>query len=880
MAFNCIMVFFLFTISFSFSQTIRGRVNDSIGQPLFANILIKKTSNLENIIQYTTTDNDGNYNLELRFPKDSLILELSSLGFETQIKHLYLLKDRNNKLRIDFVLKEKLNQLDEIVLKSMERINLKKDTITYNVEAFKDGTEKNIEDLLKKLPGIKVESNGEIRFKGKSIKKLLLDGDDLFGANYLIGSRNINVDIIEKVQGIENFEENPLLKGLKDSEDVVLNLTLKEDRTDVSGNTELGYGYKNHKDAYATSIVASKKLKAFSIVSYNDIGKNNSPYNLNGASLLRNQSNLLISAKSLLSEGNFNSILNNSFHVNNSSLFSSTNGIYKVLKKSSIKLNIGVYNDKLERLNKNSTEFSSNSNEISLNNTEKLIKKPTVFSSQFLFTNQEKDSLNWNYKGLINIRKSHLTNMSNNNGTLTQLGELSTNTFTTSHEVNLVSRLDKEKAIEATLKYSSSSAPQELNLLPGSIFETDQSEQFELNTQNSEFKKNIFQSKINYTRKKNKIQYTINSGFNHFNNRLQSSLHNSENEFNSNFTNNMSYKINSIYIFPKLIYNNKRSKFTLSLNLQYNTLNYDDFINDTKIKDVGLVLSPNIQYNYKFSKKISAYVYYSYNETLPEEDNLYSNIIQTDFRSFSKNEVVLNYIKSNWFDLRFKYYDFYSRTTINLGATHVIRDGNYFNESFINQNLVIDSNFYKLVTTKNYSLFFSFETYLHFLKSTLKLNTAYNLSFDKNVINNSELRNITNKNLQTNFIIRTGFKSKLNFENNLSFENNRFEISNLNNNLNTLTNQLKAVYKINKSVYSNTILSFISPNLSNNSNYTFVDTELVFIPENKNLQFSIVGKNLTNVKNFETTSINDYSESSLSYNLIERYIMIKTSFSF
>src|SRR5690606_27441794 len=101
----------------------------------------------------------------------------------------------------------------------------KKDTVVFNINSYKDGTERKIEDVLRKLPGIEInELSGIIKYKGKSIETVMLEGDDLFGSNYTLGTKNINADMVTEVEAIENYSENALLKGIEHSEKVALNL--------------------------------------------------------------------------------------------------------------------------------------------------------------------------------------------------------------------------------------------------------------------------------------------------------------------------------------------------------------------------------------------------------------------------------------------------------------------------------------------------------------------------------------------------------------------------------------------------------------------------------------------------------------------------------
>lgn len=877
MNFYVFIVFFLFVTLNLSSQTIKGTVRDSLDQPVFANILLKKNKTTKSVLQYTITDDNGKFNISIKQPLDSVTIEVSSYGFKSEFETINLVATNKRKFSFDFVLKEELSQLNEVVLKTNSRIQIKKDTTIYNPNAFKDGTEKTVEDLLKKLPGIEVKTNGEIKFKGKSIKKLMLDGDDLFGSNYTIGSRNINVDIIDKIQGLENFEDNPLLKGLQDTDDVALNLVLKKGKSDFSGTSNLSYGVENRWNLYTSGLLVNKKIKVFSFVTYNTIGQNKSIYNLNSELLIQSIDRKRLEAKSILTEGNFGSILDDSFHSFNNSFFNSNNAIFKILKKSSLKVNLGVYSNKLNRINESFTEINDGTTQIDFLNTERLTKSPKIYSGQILFSNKEQDSLHWDYNGTINIENTALINNSTNNLT-NQLGRLKSEALHTFHNFNLVSRISKNKAIEGAFVYNYSQAPQELAIDPGTII--DNSSTIELKAQDSEFKKNNFQSKIALIGNNRSLKYNVSAGYNHFHSNLNSSLSSSQNEFNPSLNNNMNYSVSSAYFFPKASINFKKGNVKLGINLQHNTLAYHDKINEVELDEVDFIFAPNVSFNYMFSRKFRTNFSYSYNELLPEEDKLYANIIQTNFRSFSSNIVDLRYIKTNQFRTEFKYSDFFKRTTINLEINYLFNEGNYFNRALVNENINVNSSFYNPAFNRNYNVLLSYESYFHFIKSTLKLDSFYAILFDKNIVNNSELRDLKNKNLQFSLTVRSGFKTKFNFENISNFERNDFEVSNQTNRVVAFRNQFKTIYKLNENLYSNTILSFISPDTSSKLNYTFLDSELRYKPKNNNFEMFLVGKNLTNNKKFETISVSDYSRSVLAYNLIERYVLLGASLSF
>ncbi|NRR92196.1 hypothetical protein HSX10_11520 [Winogradskyella undariae] len=388
---------FLFCITLSgFTQVvIKGVVKDSVKTLTNVTVLVKNKKT-KNTLQYTVTDKNGKYFIELKHIKDSVYLEFNSFLYETLISNLddeTLLKD--NSVTLNVVLKENVNELNEILIKAKQRITIKKDTTIYNVDSFKDGTERTVEDLLKKLPGVSVGNNGEIKYKGKSIKKLLLDGDDLFDSNYTIASKNINVDIVDKIQGIENYDENSLKKGLRDSDDVILNLVLKKGKLNFSGNVDLAYGYKNMHKINGVGMLLNNKVKLFNYTSLNNIGyKNSQVFKKNGT----------LSAKKLINEGNFYSILDDSFHNFNNNFINSSNILFKLFKKSKVRFNLNGEVDSKNRINSSSISINDDSQTL-ITTTEKINNKPTNLNAEIFFENKEKGNLHWSYLGYYDHKK-------------------------------------------------------------------------------------------------------------------------------------------------------------------------------------------------------------------------------------------------------------------------------------------------------------------------------------------------------------------------------------------------------------------------------------------------------------------------------------------
>ncbi len=869
------MVFFF---NNSIAQTkIKGTVSDSIGTVPFANVLIKNSDN--SIEQYTSTNENGYYKIILKENIDSFLLEVTSLSHEPKTILLNDYSSKNNELIIDIKLSTRVTKLKEVIVEKKIPIVTKKDTLVYNPENFKDGSEKVIEDLLKKLPGIKVEDNGEIKFKGKPIKKMLLDGDDLFEANYTIGSKNINVDMIDKVEGIENFEENSLLKGIRDSDEVALNLVLKKGKTDFSGNASLGYGIENRYDGNLTGILVNSKIKGFGIASYNNVGKNNTPYDFDSQVLsLENLKNRNLNTQSLINEGNFNSEIDNSFHRLNNNFYTSLNYLNKVYKKSNLRLNFGFYNDKLQRKNQSNSAIVLENETFEINEINNQTKSPQLYDLKIQFSNKEKSNFHWEYLGKLLYNNTKFNDLSVNNSTF-QENNVDSENFNLNQFVNTTYKIDENKALVSSIHHVSSKSPQTLFTNPGTT--VDSSNNIIAFVQNSEFTKDYFNANLSYYISKTKFKYGIHSSYFINENRLNSKLLNESNQvLNASFTNNNYYKITNFNINPVGVFNSEKYSFKIGINAIYNSI----YFNETLIteENKNIFFTPKFVVKYKFDKKNSTTFSYDYNQMLPEEDKTFTGIVQTSYRGFISNELSLEYLKTHSYNLTYNYNDFFNLTQLTINLSHYYRQNNYFYNTILTQDISIFNQFFSNIGNKDYRLSVSGETYYHPLRTTFQLNTNFNLPFDNNIINSSEIRDIKNENLFFNLTVRRGIKKIIIIENKVTFINNNFTVikENLKNNFQSLSNQTKIVLKKNERFNANIIGNFISPNLKVNNNYFFLESEINYTSKNKKTTYSLIGKNLTNNNFFSMSSVTNFSRDTSSHNLIERYAMLKVTFGF
>ncbi len=213
------------TIGTSYAQiSVLGTVKDSIGNPLeMANVIaIHKVT--KKISSYGFTDAKGRYKLTLK-KNDNFTLKISYVGMKTKSIELATKEENMTK---NVVLSEDTS-LDEITITYKMPVTIKGDTIVYDADSFKNGSEKKLGDVLKKLPGVDVNGEGEIEVEGKKVSKVMVDGKDFFDGDTKLATKNIPANAVDKVQVLKNHSEVGQMSSVTDNEDnIVINIKLKE----------------------------------------------------------------------------------------------------------------------------------------------------------------------------------------------------------------------------------------------------------------------------------------------------------------------------------------------------------------------------------------------------------------------------------------------------------------------------------------------------------------------------------------------------------------------------------------------------------------------------------------------------------------------------
>ena len=255
------------------SYKITGKIADTLNAvPLYrASVVLIRAS--DSVIQaYTRTQPDGSFTLS--FPAaGKYILQVTFPSFADYVDVITIKKEKTDLGEIPMVSKEHL--LKEFVLtQQVAAIKIKGDTTEYMADSFKVKDNATVEDLLKRLPGIQVDKNGNITAQGETVQKILVDGEEFFSDDPKVVTQGLQANVVDKVQVYDKKSDQTEFTGIDDGQKTkTINLELKEDKkkgffgkVDAGGGTD---GYFQDQ-GMINDFKGKQQISAFGIMSNTD----------------------------------------------------------------------------------------------------------------------------------------------------------------------------------------------------------------------------------------------------------------------------------------------------------------------------------------------------------------------------------------------------------------------------------------------------------------------------------------------------------------------------------------------------------------------------------------------------------------------------------
>ncbi len=214
------------------NYSIRGSALDTASGTGLQNASITVLNSKDStLVRFTRADANGGFSLN-NLREGNFILLLTYPDFADYVETFSLSSDKPLKDfgKLKMILKARL--LEEVIVKgTAAQMTIKGDTTEFNAAAFNIEANSKVEDLLKQLPGIQVDKDGKITAHGQAVNKVLVDGEEFFGDDPTLVTKNIRGDMVDKVQLYDKKSDQAAFTGIDDGERTkTINIKLKEDK--------------------------------------------------------------------------------------------------------------------------------------------------------------------------------------------------------------------------------------------------------------------------------------------------------------------------------------------------------------------------------------------------------------------------------------------------------------------------------------------------------------------------------------------------------------------------------------------------------------------------------------------------------------------------
>jgi len=223
--------------------SVSGTVMDKEGKALPSATITLLDPKDSTLVTFGVSNPAGYFEIK-NLREDELLLQVSYVGFFSYSTPIQKPTGISQLVLGEIRLQEKTADLDEFTLEAIAPVTIKKDTIEFNAGSFKTMPNANVEELLKRLPGVEIDTDGNIKAQGETVRRVLVDGKEFFGNDPKLATKNLLAEAIDKVQVLDRRSEQSLFTGIDDGQrEKTINLKLKDShKKGFFGNITSGYG--------------------------------------------------------------------------------------------------------------------------------------------------------------------------------------------------------------------------------------------------------------------------------------------------------------------------------------------------------------------------------------------------------------------------------------------------------------------------------------------------------------------------------------------------------------------------------------------------------------------------------------------------------------
>lgn len=866
--------------SSAFAQNqIKGKVKDQKAKPL-PSVMVSLKDKEGSTLGFSRTNDKGDFVISTDEAGTDLILELSILGFE---KKTINVSDFTKVYEV--VLAESEITLKTVEVKNRPRLSSNGDTLNYKTSDFSDKQDRSIGDVLKKMPGIEVAENGKISYNGKNVSNMYIDGDNLLEDKYGIGTKAIPHGAVDKVQVIENDQPIKMLQKNNTSEDVALNLVIKDEaKLKVMGEVKAGLGTPERFDGNVNAMLFNKKIKFLNNLKGNNIGidpgidltsfnplasDNSKPSNL-----------LSAGAAGVPTLPQNRSLFNKAGQAN-------LNNLFKFSSDLQLRANVSyLYDERKQFYNKSSETFLGGQTIRYQENQDNALN-PQKLRGQF--------TLNGNTDGYYfnNVLVAEYNpTRTNSNVFINGIGafqSLKQDMFTLSNDLGYRKKLKSGNIFHLSSSLSRTTQPETLNIRPGlneDILNNGTpyaglNQYLELPTLYTNNFASMAFPKGNFVQ-------TYRAGFLVQHQNLSTNLSKLQSNGTSelaapNTLNDLNWLRSRLYVENVYEYTTEKITAGVRIPVSYNNISYDDANHQMDKSLERFFVNPSVSLKYQTSPENYVTAAYSFRNNLGTIDDVYSGTVLRNYRSLFANDAPISESSSHGitgaFNFRKAIEMLFGNVSVSYNTTSLNTISSYTLTNNTQQRIVLPLE----NQMKSLGVNSGLSKYLFALKSTVSAGFAYSHSQFQQLQNNLLLPFEAD-----NYTYKAGIEAKLtkfmNFSYTGTFTNsiNKAVSTDISTNYQQLRQQSGLTATILKSVFLNLSAEHIFTQQSSQPDlkYLFADFNIRYkvLKLKTDLEFGIT--NLANVKRFEAINVSANSLTVGSYEIPGRVAMFRVTFNY
>ncbi len=653
---------------------ITGNVKSESGKGIPNVHLLVYKPGFESILAFAISGSEGSFILKIQVDTDSLMIKTSSVQYKNES-----LIVKNQTQELNFILKSDIKQLEGVIVKTLA-IEKYGDTLSYLVQSFANKNDRSVEDVLKRLPGITVESNGRILYQDIPINKLYVEGMDITSGNYGVVSKNLPQSSITTVEVFENHQPIKILQDVQFSPQAALNLKLKK-KIAATGSIKAGFGVLPFLWQFnGTPFVFTKKSQWIISLQGNNIGENIAQQMLNFEDF--NMLNFeaepekyldLVSTK--LPEIAANRYLNNKTFLFN------LNSLHAIAKDVKLKTHVYLSDDKVSSISSETRIIYTTADTFSTNMTNQNSIHNQKLTTKFIVSQNAKHNY-LNNEFVLELRTPYSFGIANfSNVKVTQIAE--NPSYRLSNSLHSIKPIGK-KMFKLGSDFLYLDNPQSLSTTPvlfnDSIFENRHIDSLHQNLKSSKLFTTNYASVVLVYKA---ITIIPELGFFYKKTHLSSDLfmytNNGISYSDSNNMNRVETGTFNPYLNTELSF--KRLRYTLSFNakLSNSTLVIDDYF-ELKSRQANLWLNEQkVSLNYKLG---SFYLFYAstiHSKQTNDMSQYYPGYILKNFRVLSRNPIPISLTNMYRFNTSLSYRNHITSLFQTIDYTLSISESSYSN---------------------------------------------------------------------------------------------------------------------------------------------------------------------------------------------------------